>query len=79
MSFYTMAFLGSAPIGSLIAGLAADKIGPSRTIFIGGVCCLIAVVWYSLRLPKLREIVRPIYVERGIIAAAEIDAGVKAL
>ncbi|MDB4893689.1 MAG: protein of unknown function DitE [Gemmatimonadetes bacterium] len=79
MSFYTMAFLGTAPIGSLIAGLAADKIGTSRTIFMGGVCCLIAVMWYSLRLPKLREIVRPIYVERGIIAAAEIDAGVKAL
>jgi MFS family permease len=79
MAFYTMAFLGTAPIGSLIAGLAADRIGPARTILVGGVCCLFAVVWYRLRLPKLREIVRPIYVERGIIAAAEIDAGVKAL
>jgi len=79
MSFYAMAFLGTAPIGSLIAGLAADKIGPARTILVGGVCCLIVVVWFSLRLPKLREIVRPIYMERGIIAAAEIDAGVKAL
>lgn len=79
MSFYTMAFLGTAPIGSLIAGLAADRIGPARTILVGGVCCLAAVVWFAVRLPKLRQIVRPIYVERGIIAAAEIDAGVKAL
>ena len=31
------------------------------------------------RLPLLREIVRPIYVERGILAAAEIDATSKAL
>ena len=32
MAFYTVAFLGTAPIGSLIAGLAADRIGPARTI-----------------------------------------------
>jgi MFS family permease len=79
MSFYTMAFLGTAPIGSLVAGLAADRIGPAYTILIGGVCCLVAVVWFSMRLPKIREIVRPIYMERGIIAAAEIDSGIKAL
>jgi MFS family permease len=79
MSFYTMAFLGTAPIGSLIAGLAADRIGPTRTILVGGICCLVVVVWFAFRLPKVREIVRPIYMERGIIAAAEIDAGVKAL
>jgi MFS family permease len=79
MAFYTMAFLGTAPIGSLIAGLAADRIGSPRTILIGGVCCLIATVWFALRLPGLREIVRPIYMERGIIAAAEIEAGTKAL
>jgi MFS family permease len=79
MSYYTMAFLGTAPIGSLIAGVVADRIGPARTILIGGFCCLATVVWYRLRLPKLREIVRPIYMERGIIAAAEIDSGIKAL
>jgi len=79
MSYYTMAFLGTAPIGSLIAGVVADRIGPARTILVGGLCCLATVVWYRLRLPKLREIVRPIYVERGIIAAAEIDSGIKAL
>ena len=79
MAFYTMAFLGTAPIGSLLAGLAADRVGPARTIFVGGVCCLIATGWFAFHLPGLREIIRPIYLERGIIAAAEIEAGAKAL
>jgi MFS family permease len=79
MAFYAMAFLGTAPIGSLIAGVVADRIGPTRTVTIGGVMCLVAAVWFATRLPLLREIVRPIYVERGIIAAAEIEVGVKSL
>ena len=79
MAFYAMAFLGTAPIGSLIAGVVADRIGPTRTIAIGGALCLVASAWFSTRLPLLREIVRPIYLERGIIASAEIDIGVKSL
>jgi MFS family permease len=71
MAFYTMAFLGTAPIGSLLAGVAADRIGPTNTILAGGIGCLMAAVWFALRLPSLRAIVRPIYVERGILAAAE--------
>lgn len=79
MAFYTMAFLGSAPIGSLIAGFVADRIGPTRTITIGGACCLIAAGWFASRLSMIREIIRPIYLERGIIAAAEIEGGTKSL
>jgi MFS family permease len=79
MAFYTMAFLGTAPIGSLFAGLAADRIGPQRTILFGGLSCAAAGVWFALRLPRLRELVRPIYVERGILAAAEIEGSTKAL
>jgi MFS family permease len=79
MAFYAMAFLGTAPIGSLIAGVVADRIGPTQTITIGGALCLVASVWFSTRLPLIREIVRPIYLERGIIASAEIDIGVKSL
>jgi len=75
MSFYTMAFLGTAPIGSLLAGAAADRFGTTATILVGGVACIAAALAFLLRLPGLREQVRPIYVERGIIAAAEADAG----
>src|SRR4051794_4811943 len=79
MAFYTMAFLGTAPIGSLIAGVAADRIGPQRTILFGGLSCIVAGVWFAFRLPLLRELVRPIYVERGILAAADVEANSKSL
>ena len=32
MSFYTMAFIGVAPFGSLMAGLAASRFGAPHTI-----------------------------------------------
>ena len=79
MAFYTMAFLGTAPIGSLIAGVAADRIGPQRTILLGGLACIAAGMWFMYRLPLLREIVRPIYVERGILAAAQVEGNAKSL
>jgi MFS family permease len=79
MSFYTMAFLGTAPLGSLFAGFAADHIGPTRTVTLGGVACALAAVAFAARLPRLRVHVRPIYIERGILAAAEIEGGAKSL
>jgi MFS family permease len=69
MAFYAMAFLGTAPIGSLLAGAVAERIGPTHTILLGGIGCMIAAGWFAMRLPVLREQVRPIYLERGIIAA----------
>ncbi len=74
MAFYTMAFFGTAPIGSLLAGVAASRIGASATIVLGGVACVAAGLWLALRLPLLRAQVRPIYVERGILAAAQAEA-----
>jgi len=71
MAFYTMAFLGTAPIGSLIAGVAASRIGASNTIILGGVACMMGGLWLALRLPSLRAQVRPIYAERGILSATE--------
>jgi MFS family permease len=73
MAFYTMAFLGTAPIGSLLAGVAADRIGAERTILLGGAACIGAALWFGLRLPRFRELVRPIYIERGIIVATETE------
>jgi MFS family permease len=67
MAFYTMAFLGTAPIGSLLAGLLASRIGESSTIAVGGVACLIGAAWFASRLPHLRALVRPVYIERGIL------------
>ena len=69
MAFFTMAFLGTAPIGSLIAGVVADRVGPTNTILMGGLACMAGGTWFALRLPKFRAYVRPIYIEKGILHA----------
>ena len=79
MAFYTMAFFGTAPLGSLLAGLAADRIGARWTIACGGVISLAAGLWLVSRLPALRAIVRPIYIERGILPVPAVDSGTKTL
>jgi MFS family permease len=50
MSLYTMAFMGTMPFGSLLAGSLADSIGAPRTLLIGGVCCIIGTIVFSRRL-----------------------------
>jgi len=67
MSFYTMAFIGTAPFGSLLAGSVAEKIGAPNTLLIGGLGCVIGALWFQRALPRLRQFVRPIYIEKGIL------------
>jgi hypothetical protein len=50
-----------------------------ETIMIGGVACVIAGGIFAFRLPTLRAHVRPIYIERGILAATEFESGSKSL
>ena len=47
MSFYMMAFLGTAPFGSLIAGWMSSRIGAPHTLLVGGVCCLAGAAWFA--------------------------------
>ena len=65
--FYSMAFLGMYPVGSLAAGALASWIGAPHTLAIGGVCCMLCALWLWPQLPRLREHIRPIYVRLGII------------
>jgi MFS family permease len=79
MAFYTMSFLGTAPIGSLLAGLAAERIGAPATIMSGGAACLVAGIWFHSSLPRLRSIVWPMYAERGLLVMPDADTGAKTL
>jgi MFS family permease len=67
MGFYTMAIMGTAPFGSLIAGFLAKTIGTPETILVGGVSCVIGALFFLRKLPELKNIVRPVYVKMGII------------
>ena len=79
MAFYTMSFLGTAPIGSLMAGIAAARIGAPWTIAIGGALCLAGGLAFHTTLPRLRAIVRPVYAERGLLVVPDADTGAKTL
>jgi MFS family permease len=84
MSYYTMAFVGMAPFGSLLAGTMASAIptasirllggmvltGAQWTVIVNGAVVVLGAVWFFSRLPALRHVVRPIYQEMGIIPAA---------
>src|SRR5579883_2479566 len=67
MSFFMMAFLGTAPFGSLFAGGLADRVGAPKALALGGALCLLGAAWFSRLLPKIRHAIRPIYVRMGIL------------
>ena len=67
ISYYAMAYFGSAPIGSLLAGALAQRIGASNTIIITGTFCLLGSLWFSLQMPQIRTVMRPIYQEMGLL------------
>jgi MFS family permease len=68
MSYYTAAFVGMAPWGSLLAGSLAHWIGAPRTVMFTGSCCIAGAAWFWTRLPSIRKEMRPIYERLGIIA-----------
>jgi len=70
MSYYTMAFMGMAPFGSLLAGTMAHAIGAPVTVIVNGAAVVLGAAWFVTQLPALRVVVRPIYQEMGIIPAA---------
>jgi MFS family permease len=68
MSFYTMAFMGTAPFGSFLAGSLAKILGTPHTILIGGLSCILGAILFATRLKEIRSIIRPIYVSMGIMS-----------
>jgi MFS family permease len=75
MSFYTMAFLGTAPFGSLLAGAISARLGAPNTVLLSGVLCLAAAAWFARELPAIRALVRPIYRRMGILP--EVASGLQ--
>lgn len=67
MSFYTVAFMGMAPFGSLLAGALARAIGAPLTVMLSGVVCIVGAIWFATRLRSIQEIIRPIYIDLGIL------------
>jgi hypothetical protein len=46
------------------------------TVRLGGACCVVGSAIFTMQLPNIRQIVRPIYTQMGILPAAA--AGIQA-
>jgi len=69
MSYYTAAFVGMAPFGSLLAGALAEWIGAPRTVMVTGTCCILGAALFWSRRKEIRDVIRPIYIQLGIVPA----------
>jgi MFS family permease len=74
MSYYTMAFMGMAPFGSLLAGSMATAVGAPWTVIFNGAVVVLGAAWFFTRLPALRRAMRPIYEELGIIPTQGVQS-----
>ena len=72
MSYWTMAYMGASPFGSLLAGSLAPIIGAPGTVLLCGIGCLLGAAWFWLQIPKLRPIIRPIYEQLGILPVVPV-------
>jgi fucose permease len=56
MGIYSLTFFGAAPIGALMAGAAADRVGEPTTILLSALVPLAYAAWLWLRAPQLRRL-----------------------
>jgi MFS family permease len=68
LGFFTMAFLGVAPLGNLAAGALARQFGAPVTFALNGLLCAAAGLWFWRRLPALTAAMRPTYKRLGLVA-----------
>jgi len=71
MSVYSMMFMGMGPIGSLMAGGAADRIGAPWAVATGGIFCMAAAGVYSIFLPGIRAEARRLILEQQVELARD--------
>jgi MFS family permease len=76
MSYYTMSFLGFTPVGCLLQGYLADRIGLHAVFLICGVIVMLTSIVFGYYRPIIRKASRPIYVRKGMIT--EIALGLQA-
>jgi len=67
MSYYTMAFLGAAPFGNLLASALAQRLGAPTAVSLVGAGCLLGSIWLAFHLPKITAAMQPIYAQKGLL------------
>jgi len=72
MSVYAMMFMGMAPIGALLGGALADRLGAPVTVSLGAVACLGGAAIFGMRLPKIRAEARRLIVAQGTVGGEPV-------
>lgn len=67
MSLYTMSFLGMLPLGNLLGGFLANRIGTPNTLMVDGIVCIVASVWFYQKLPLLKQSIVAVYQQKRTI------------
>lgn len=62
MAVYSMMFMGMAPIGALLAGSLADRLGAPLTVALGGAVCIVGSIIFGSKLSAFRHEARRIIV-----------------
>jgi MFS family permease len=73
MAVYSMMFMGMAPIGALLSGVLADRLGAPFTVAIGGVIAIAGSFAFGLRLPALRPEARRLIMAQHMVAGDPAD------
>jgi len=66
MAIYAMMLMGVTPLGSLIAGAMADRVGAPLTLALGGACAVAGAIAFWRNLPKIRAEARELLNAQGI-------------
>lgn len=62
MALYSMMFMGMGPLGALVAGSIAERVGAPAVVAAGGIATLLAAIVFAIRLPALRGPARELIV-----------------
>lgn len=73
MSLYTMAFMGTAPFGSLMAGSIAKHIGTPNTLIISGVACIFGGLYYASKIKQIKKITSPVFQNLGFVPSKKAE------
>ena len=80
MAVYSMMFMGMAPLGSLLCGALAERIGAPRTLAIGGSIAICGAILFAKNLPKIRVEARQLIVAQGMAGGEPaLEPGVTAV
>jgi MFS family permease len=71
LAAYSMMLMGMAPIGALLSGVLADRIGAPATVAAGGVACGIGAAVFAMYLPAIRQEARELILAQSAAVPTE--------